>query len=183
VLQLCAMSSYVSQKVEEKTKQLHMLEQQLSDIPHQIELLQAELAALQDVLKHEERTASKAPARKAKLSRSKSKSASAKRAASGKGLPSGSAGSSDGHWGELIRIYERAAKPFTIDDVESYLNSIGRPNMRKSIRAKLVVLVNKGVLKRESDGVFTVPPRGVSGDELRAAGIIPRQARVVGEAA
>jgi hypothetical protein len=174
------MSSYVSQKVAEKTKQLQKLEHQLSDIPRQIELLQAELSALQDVLTHEEKAALKAPARKAKSKRFKSR-AKAKQSAP----PSKLAGSSDGHWGELIRIYERAAKPFTIDDVENYLNSIGRPNMRKSIRAKLVVLVNKGILRRESDGVFTVSSalHGVSGDELRAEGIIPRQARLVGEAA
>jgi hypothetical protein len=180
------MSSYVSQKVAEKTKQLQKLEQQLSEIPRQIELLQAELSALQDVLKHEEKAAPRASTRKAKSRRFKSKSVGAKRPASGKDdLPYKPAGSSDGHWGELIRTYERAAKPFTIDDVETYLNSIGRPNMRKSIRAKLVVMVNKGILKRESDGVFTVSPalRGVSGDELRAEGVIPRQARVVGEAA
>jgi regulator of replication initiation timing len=172
------MSSYVSQKVEEKTKQLHKLEQQLSEIPRQIELLQAELSALQDVLKHEERVP-KAPARKAKSKRAKSRFGRAKPHKAATSSKSGS----DGHWAELVRIYERAAKPFTIDDVENYLNSIGQPNMRKSIRAKLVVLVNKGVLKRESDGVFTVPPRGVSGDEMRAAGVIPRQARLVGEAA
>jgi hypothetical protein len=153
-----AMRSYAEQKVREKRKQLDRLENQLYELHRQADLLTAEVAAYEDVLAHEggEATPSKHQVKAAK------------------------AGPGGGHWVNIISKFTRIER-FTTDDVMRELSAIGQPNKRKSVRARLAVLVNEGTLKRVSDGVFAVAPRGVSGDELRAAGIIPPHARVIGE--
>ena len=153
------MRSYAEVKVREKRKQLDKLENQLFDLHRQVDLLTAEIAAYEDVLAHE--TGDAKPPPKAKE----------KRPASAPSI---------GHWGKLIDKLGRVER-FTIDDVMRELTAIGQPNKRKSVRAKLAELVNAGAIKRISDGVFSVMPKGVSGDELRAAGIIPQHATLIGE--
>jgi hypothetical protein len=168
------MSSYAAQKLAEKEKQLTKLEQQLVDIPRQIEFLSAEIATLADVVSHGQ--IEKKPARKAKVSKIKP----ARRKAS---VSRQKPNSDGGHWAGLLAKYAKAGS-FTLDDVERDLKALGQPNMRKSIRAKLTKLTKDGPLERLADGVFVIhdgQPRGISGAELRARGIIPPHARLIGE--
>lgn len=85
------------------------------------------------------------------------------------------------YWKTLFADMTRDQNRFTIDDVVGELRRVGKKLERKSIRAKLTDLVKVGYLIRIQDGVFKVAPRGVSGDELRASGIIPPHSKLVGE--
>lgn len=168
------MSSYAAQKLAEKEKQLAKLEQRLSDIPREIELLAAEIATLADVVSHGQ--AERKPARKAKPAKVKvalRKERNSRQTDNGDG----------GHWAGLLKKYAKAGS-FTLDDVERDLKAIGSPNQRKSIRAKLTKLTSDGTLERLADGVFVIHDgelRGISGPEMRARGIIPPHARTIGE--
>jgi hypothetical protein len=84
------------------------------------------------------------------------------------------------YWGKIIGKM-RGRDQFTIDDVVAELKRIGRGMERKSVRSKLTHLVAANELERITDGVFRVRSKGVSGDQLRAMGIIPPQARLIGE--
>jgi len=169
------MSSYAAQKLAEKEKQLAKLEQQLSDIPRQIELLSAEIATLEDVVSHAQ--PDRKPTRKAKPAKIKT---AARKASISRQIVN----SDGGHWAGLLKKYAKADGMFTLDDVERDLKAMGKPNQRKSIRAKLTKLTSDGTLERLSHGVFVVhdgSPRGISGAEMRARGLIPPHARMIGE--
>jgi hypothetical protein len=85
------------------------------------------------------------------------------------------------YWSKLIDSLGRHGDRFTIDDVMGELKRLGKKLERKSVRAKLTDFVKERVLIRIEDGVFQMAPRGISGDELRATGIIPPHARLIGE--
>jgi hypothetical protein len=84
------------------------------------------------------------------------------------------------HWD--LALQSVSGSKFTIKDMGRALDAIGKSRPEPSIRRMLSKMVNAGRLKRISEGVFmTALPRGVSGDELRARGIIPQRARLIGE--
>jgi hypothetical protein len=161
--------TYVEQKLADKQKQLEKLENQLFDMHHRVDLLKAEIAAYADVLEHGK---SEPPDRPPKKDRP-AKSRPPARAKSDDAMATG-------HWPAIIAKLSRSGR-FTVDDIMRELTAIKRPNRRPSVRAKLADLVDKGRLTRVANGVFELAPQGVSGDQLRAMGIIPPHARVVGE--
>lgn len=85
-----------------------------------------------------------------------------------------------GFWPSLVLKLAGQQGEFSIDDVARELVVLGKKVGRKSIRSRLVALVRRGTIVRVKDGVFRTPLRGVSPDEMRAAGIIPRHAKVQG---
>jgi hypothetical protein len=162
------MGTYVEQRLKEKRKQLEKLETQLFEVHRQVDLVKAEVATLEDVLKHDK-------------SEDRGRALGKSRPAQNKAPPPPPP--KTGHWSGVLAKLGRADR-FTIDDVMRELAAIGQPNQRTSVRAKLGDLVAANKIKRIEDGVFTLVsagPRGVSGDEMRAAGIIPPHARLVGE--
>lgn len=159
------MSTYVEHRLKEKRKQLEKLENQLFDLHRQVDLVTAELATLEDVLKHDKSEDKGRATGKNRAIQNKTPSLQKPKA---------------GHWAGIIAKLGRAER-FTTDDVVRELAAIGRPNQRTSVRAKLGDFVAAGKIKRLGDGVFGLAPRGISGDEMRAAGIIPPHSRLVGE--
>jgi hypothetical protein len=161
------MGTYAEQKIREKRKQLEKLENQLFDMHRAVDLVTAEIATLEDVVKHD---------------KSESKGHAATKGQSSHKAPAlepqkpGPAG----HWAGILANLGRLDR-FTIDDVVRELAAIGQPHKRPSIRAKLADYSASGKVKRLGGGVFAVLPPGISGNEMRARGIIPPQARLVGE--
>lgn len=158
-------------KAEETRRKLAELEHQVEEAKKaHAENLRQELAALEAGLP----SADYKPLQKAKTKPAKTKSRAKPKPKKKSGGPQ------EAYWPSLIAKY--AGKPhFTLDDVERDLRKMNKPQERKSIRARLVGLVKRGLVKRESDGVFSVLPRGLSGADMRAGGIIPPHARLVGE--
>jgi hypothetical protein len=84
------------------------------------------------------------------------------------------------YWPKIVDKL-RGRERFTIDDVVGELKKVGKSIDRKSVRSKLTHLVAAREVERIADGVFRVPQQGASGDQLRAMGIIPAHARLIGE--
>jgi hypothetical protein len=148
------MSTYLRHKIDETRVRLEAAQQEVA-------ALKGQLSAYKDALAHDERANSTKQA-----------------------VPEIQAGPPPepvGYWSKLIETLARRADQFTIDDVVREIAALGKKIERKSVRARLTDLVKDGVLIRISDGVFRVSPRGVGGDELRKAGIIPPHAKLVGE--
>jgi hypothetical protein len=163
------MSDYLENKVRET-------EARLAEASQQLVILQAELRAYKDALAHSRPTATGAVEKPITATRVAQPAPPPPR------KPAPSKPNAQAYWKDLVAdIATQANHAFTIDDVVGALKKRGKGLERKSVRAKLVDLVKANYVIRVQDGVFKLAPPGLSGDDLRAAGIIPPHARLVGE--
>jgi Fe2+ or Zn2+ uptake regulation protein len=90
-------------------------------------------------------------------------------------------GSWSQHWDFVLIAVTSQGDTFTTDQIMQQYAAIGVPVLRRSVRSKLADLVVAKRLVRISEGRFKVFPVRPNGDELRARGIIPQHARLIGE--